>query len=131
MYSNDKACVKNNNRISETFDINQGVRQGCVLSPLLFNIFMADLPKLLDSSEGFVKVGDMKLSSLALADDIVILSETEGGGGALPIIGYIGTILSGKLSYSTTLCGHISISALFSRHLEKLTRASTTYGTEH
>ena len=80
LYSNDKACVKNNNRISETFDINQGVRQGCVLSPLLFNIFMADLPKLLDSSEGFVKVGDMKLSCLALADDIVIFSETEGGG---------------------------------------------------
>ena len=49
MYSNDKACIKFDNKISDTFDINQGVRQGCVLSPLLFNLFMADLPKQLDN----------------------------------------------------------------------------------
>ena len=39
----NKACVRIEGKISDEFDINQGVRQGCVLSPLLFNIFIADL----------------------------------------------------------------------------------------
>ena len=39
IYSNDKACVKLNGKCSTTFDVNIGVRQGCILSPLLFNIF--------------------------------------------------------------------------------------------
>ena len=79
MYSNDRACLKIGNIISNTFDINQGVRQGCVLSPLLFNIFMADLPKHLNSSMGYVKVDDLQISCIIWADDIVILSETEVG----------------------------------------------------
>ena len=44
IYSNDKACIKIDDKITETFEINQGIRQGCVLSPLLFNIFLSDLP---------------------------------------------------------------------------------------
>ena len=33
IYTNDKACVKIHNQCTESFEINQGVRQGCVLSP--------------------------------------------------------------------------------------------------
>ena len=45
IYTNDKACIKIGGQSTEYFKVNQGVRQGCVLSPLLFNIFMSDLPK--------------------------------------------------------------------------------------
>ena len=41
LYENDKACIQVDGKISEEFHVSQGVRQGCVLSPLLFNIFMA------------------------------------------------------------------------------------------
>ena len=50
MYVSDKSCVKIDNKRSELFDIELGVRQGCVLSPLLFNLFISDLAKELDSS---------------------------------------------------------------------------------
>ena len=51
IYNNDKACVKMHNLCTETFQINQGVRQGCVLSPLLFKNFLFELAKKLNSME--------------------------------------------------------------------------------
>ena len=37
-------CVKIDTKIAEMFGVDQGVKQGCVLSPILLNIFLADLP---------------------------------------------------------------------------------------
>ena len=79
IYTKDKACVKIENKCTETFDINQGVRQGCVMSPLLFNIFLSDLAKKLDTMDDKVKVNNSEISALFWADDIVLLSESENG----------------------------------------------------
>jgi hypothetical protein len=40
MYDGSKACVRVNGMLSEWFEVKQGVRQGCVMSPWLFNVFM-------------------------------------------------------------------------------------------
>ncbi len=40
LYEGSQACVRVESRVSQWFEIRQGVRQGCVLSPVLFNIFM-------------------------------------------------------------------------------------------
>jgi hypothetical protein len=39
-YKNKKASVKFNDDISDPIQINKGIRQGCGLSPILFNVYI-------------------------------------------------------------------------------------------
>ena len=79
IYTKDKVCVKMNNQVTDSFDVNLGVKQGCILSPLLFNLFLADLPALLDDNLRSSNPTATHPSCLIWADDIVLLSETEKG----------------------------------------------------
>ena len=75
IYSNDCAYMKIDGKITTSFPINQGVRQGCILSPLLFNIFMAELAKNLMSLDNGFQMDNSKINSIFWADDIVLLCE--------------------------------------------------------
>ena len=77
IYSNDQAYMKVDGKITKSFPISQGVRQGCVLSPLLFNIFMAGLATKLSADDSGLKLDNKKVNSLFWADDIVLLTETR------------------------------------------------------
>ena len=81
MYTQDLACICTDNSLTEPFKIDQGVKQGCILSPLLFNIFISDLSKSLDKGvNNPVNIGGLKtLNSIIWADDLLILSESENG----------------------------------------------------
>jgi len=57
--------------------INKGVKQGCPLSPLIFNFCMNPLLKeLQDSGKGY-KVGNRTIAAQAYADDIILFAETR------------------------------------------------------
>ena len=65
-----------NENLSAWFNIDVGLRQGCVLSPLLFLIFINDLIKELKDSGIGVTVGKITLNNLVFADDIVLITNT-------------------------------------------------------
>ena len=78
---NEKCRIKIGGNLSDTFDANQGVRQGCILSPLLFNIYISDLPDTLNNPKNKpAKVGSNEILSCILwADDLVMISESKEG----------------------------------------------------
>ena len=78
MYSNDTCKLKVNGFLSDEIHPNQGVRQGCVLSPLLFNLFLADLPDLFKDDMNTPKIDETnKISCLLWADELILFSKTE------------------------------------------------------
>ena len=65
--------------MSPSFETKIGVKQGCILSPTLFPVYLNDLNYCFDIFCYPVAIDATKISSLLYADDIVLLSNTAEG----------------------------------------------------
>jgi hypothetical protein len=73
-YDRSKIVVKFNRERSETIRITEGVKQGGILSPFLFNYYIDDLLRECLSKNIGALVGDENLSIIGYCDDLILLS---------------------------------------------------------
>ena len=77
MYEQVKSCVKSKSGLTYFFKYKRGVRQGCLLSPVLYSLFLNDLQGyLLEGGANGITLWDIKIFSL-YADDLVLIAESE------------------------------------------------------
>ena len=93
LYDSQEAAIRVEGEMSEWFSVGKGVRQGCILSPYLFNIYAENImrnfrndPEIYDCSEkpGYdtydsLNIGGREYPELRYADDTVLLSTTPEG----------------------------------------------------
>lgn len=79
MYSKNEMSVKVGNVLTPSFSSLVGVRQGDVLSPNLFKLFINDLPPRFEPSPDAVDINGCRIDCLMYADDIIVLSNTKKG----------------------------------------------------
>ena len=75
VYSDVKCKVKIGGEVGNEFSVTTGLRQGCVLSPLLFSLYVNDLMEVLRREEIGVRVDNLIIPGLMFADDLVITAE--------------------------------------------------------
>ena len=79
IYSGDSVqCEVNGLRTRPVF-LRRGLRQGCSLSPMLFNIYMSALGNALTLSQEGFQVGNICVSGLFFADDLVVMARSREG----------------------------------------------------
>lgn len=75
LYEETKVKVRKEEEYTEQFWTEKGLRQGCLLSPILFCIYIAGLEKEYEKRNvGGVKIGKKRVWTLVYADDIVLLA---------------------------------------------------------
>ena len=79
MYAIASSCVKiSSNKAMAPFKCQKGVRQGCILSPLLFTLFIAGLDREIKKNNAGIQL-QINLDILMYADDVVLVSDNANG----------------------------------------------------
>ena len=114
IYSTSSLAVKTAGGRSTIFPSKVGLKQGCNLSPLLFNLFVNDL--LTEVNKSFPdspQLNGMPINALMYADDLVLISETEEGlQGLLDILYQFTETWNLKVNKSKTKSMHFSRSKI-------------------
>ena len=78
MYKESRSVVFLEGQKSSSFKIEQGVAQGCSLSPILFSVFINDLLKEVENAKLGIELNNGKtISGMLFADDFVGVSESR------------------------------------------------------
>ena len=79
LYAGQEATVRIGHRTTDCFQIGKGVRQGCILSPCLFNLYAEYIMRNagLDEAQAGTKIAGRNISNVRYADDTTLMAEGE------------------------------------------------------
>uniref|UniRef100_A0A8B9W946 RNA-directed DNA polymerase n=1 Tax=Bos mutus grunniens TaxID=30521 RepID=A0A8B9W946_BOSMU len=79
MYAGQEATVRTGHGTTDWFQIGQGVCQGCILSPCLFNFYAEYIMRNagLEETQAGIKIAGRNLNNLRYADDTTLMAESE------------------------------------------------------
>ena len=79
LHAGQEATVRTGHRTTEFFQIGKGVRQGCILSPCLFNFSAEYIMRNagLEETQAGVKIARRNINNLRYADDTTLMAESE------------------------------------------------------
>ena len=71
--------VRTGHGTRDWFQIGKGVRQGCILSPCLFNFYAEDIMRNigLKETQAGIKISRRNINNLRYADDTTLMAESE------------------------------------------------------
>ena len=74
-----EAAVRTGHGTTDWFQIGKGERQGCILSPCLFNFYAEYIMRSagLEESPAGIKIAGRNISNLRYADDTTLMAESE------------------------------------------------------
>ena len=81
LHAGQEATVRAGHETRDWFQIGKGVRQGCILSHCLFNLYAEYIMRNagLEEAQAGVKVAGRNISNLRYADDTTLMAESEEG----------------------------------------------------
>ena len=79
LYASQEATVRTSYGTTGWFQMGKGVRQGCILSPCLFNLYAEYLMRNigLEEAQAGIKIAGRNMSNLSYADDTILMAESE------------------------------------------------------
>lgn len=77
MYTSQLICIKWDTYVTQSFSTTNGVKQGGVLSPILFTVYIDTLLSRLESCGVGCYIGNTFMGALAYADDVVLMAPTK------------------------------------------------------
>ena len=79
LYIGQEATVRTEHGTTDWFKIGKGIRQGCILSPCLFNLYAEFIMQKarLDKAQVGIKIAGRNINSLRYADDTTLMAESE------------------------------------------------------
>ena len=79
LYAGQEATVRTGHRTTDWFQIGKGIRQGCILSPCLFNLHAEYIMRNagMDEAQAGIKIARRNINNLRYADDITLMAESD------------------------------------------------------
>ena len=79
LYASQEATVRTGHGTADWFQLGKGVRQGCILSPCLFNLYAEYIMRNtgLEETQAGIKIARRNINNLRYADDTTLMAESE------------------------------------------------------